>query len=145
MRCREIMKRNVETCWVYDSAADVAERMRVRGVGFVPVCDDSGAVVGTVTDRDLAIRLVAERLPHETPIHRIMSEEPIVCSPDDDLDRAEKLMSRFRKSRIVCVDDRMRALGVISLSDIADAEYAWRAGRVLRDVTDREVHRHAGR
>ncbi len=141
MRCRDIMKTDVETCWVMDAAADVAERMRTSGVGFMPVCNDTGEVVGTITDRDLAVRVLAERRPHGTPIHRVMSTDPVTCSPYDDLALAEELMRRWRKSRIVCVDDRMRAIGVISLSDIADAEYAWRAGRVLRDVSARESRR----
>lgn len=141
MRCKDIMKTDVETCWVLDAAADVAGRMRMTGVGFMPVCSDTGEIVGTITDRDLAMRVLAERRPHGTPIHRVMSVDPVTCSPFDDLAFAEELMRRWRKARIVCVDDRMRPVGVISLSDIADAEYAWRAGRVLRDVSARETHR----
>lgn len=141
MRCRDIMKTDVDMCWVMDSAADVAERMRVRGIGFMPVCNDSGEVVGTITDRDLAVRLLARRLPYETPVHRIMSTAPVTCSPFDPLDLAEERMRRYHKSRIICVDDRMWPVGVISLSDIAEEEHAWRAGRVLREVASREARR----
>ena len=142
MRCRDVMKTDVETCWTMDSTAHIAERMRVHGIGFLPVCEDTGEVVGTITDRDIAIRLVAQRLPHNTPVHRVMSTGVVTCSPDDDLGYAEDLMRRFHKSRIVCVDDRMRPVGVISLSDIAEAAYVWRAGRVARDVSSRETHRY---
>lgn len=135
------MSTEIETCWVMDAAADVAERMRASAVGFLPVCNDTGEIVGTITDRDLAMRVLAERRPHGTPVHRVMSIDAVTCSPYDDLGFAEELMRRWRKSRIVCVDDRMRPVGVISLSDIAEAEYAWRAGRVLRDVSAREGHR----
>jgi CBS domain-containing protein len=140
MRCREIMKTDIESCWDMDSVADVAERMRVRGVGFVPVCDDGGEVVGTITDRDIAVRLVAQRLPHHTPVHRIMSTGPVTCSPEDTLAFAEDLMRRFHKSRIICIDDRMRPVGVISLSDVASQDFPWRAGRTLREVSWREAH-----
>ena len=143
MRCRDIMKRDVESCWVFDPAAEVADRMRARGIGFLPVCNDAGEVVGTITDRDLAIRLVARRLPHGTPIHRVMSTGPVTCSPEDDLGFAEALMRRCHKSRMVCVDGYMRPVGVISLSDVADAELPWRAGRVLRDISARERYLEA--
>jgi CBS domain-containing protein len=142
MRCKDIMKTDVETCWVMDEVADVADRMRARGVGFMPVCDDAGEVVGTITDRDIAIRLVAHRLPHSSPIHRVMSSGPVTCSPHDDLTFAEDLMRRFHKSRIICVDERMRPIGVISLSDVVEADYVWRGGKVLRDVASRETHRY---
>jgi CBS domain-containing protein len=134
------MKTDIESAWIMDATADVAERMRVRGVGFVPVCNDAGEVVGTITDRDIAIRLVAARLPYGTPVHRVMSTGPVTCSPEDSLAFAEDLMRRAHKSRMICIDDRLRPVGIISLSDVADADYAWRAGRVLRDVSWREEH-----
>jgi CBS domain-containing protein len=140
MLCQEVMKRNLASCWVYDPIASVAVGMRARDVGFMPVCDDAGEIVGTITDRDLAVRAMADHLPYETPVHRVMSVHPITCRSDDDLRVAEDLMRRHYKSRIVCVDRAMRPVGVISLSDIAGVEYPWRAGRVLRDVTNRERH-----
>lgn len=139
MRCHQIMKTNIALCWVQDPIANVAARMRSRDVGFVPVCNDAGVVVGTVTDRDLVIRALADRAPHDLPVHRVMTTPPVTVSPYDDLERAEDLMRRYHKSRIVCVDDSGRPVGVISLSDIADVEYSWRTGRVLRDVTSRET------
>jgi CBS domain-containing protein len=143
MRCNDVMKHEVETCWMMDSVTDVANRMRARGVGFIPVCNDASEVVGTITDRDLTIRVLAQGLPYNTPVHRVMSTSPITCMAHDDLTYAEDLMRRYHKSRIVCVDDRMRPIGVISLSDVADAEYAWRSGRVLREVSSRETSRYA--
>jgi CBS domain-containing protein len=140
MRCHEIMKTNVASCWVYDPIASVAARMRARDVGFMPVCNDAGEVVGTITDRDLVIRAMADRASSDLPVHRVMSTPPIACHPTDDIEHAEDLMRRHYKSRMVCVDGRGRPVGVISLSDIADVEYAWRAGRVLRDIAARERH-----
>lgn len=142
MRCHEIMKTDVVSCWLYDPIWSIASRMRSRDIGFLPVCDDTGEVVGTVTDRDLVVRAMAERLSYDAPVHRVMTARPIACHADDDVRRAEELMRTHYKSRMICVDDRGRPVGVISLSDIADADYPWRVGRVLRDVSSRERHPH---
>jgi CBS domain-containing protein len=139
MKCSEIMKHEVECCDINDSAADVAERMRVRHIGFLPVCDHDGCIIGTITDRDLAIRVVAERRdPDATDMREVMTPEAICCSPHDDLRTAEQLMSRHKKSRIVCVDGMNRPIGVISLSDVADHDRV-EASAVLRAVAQREI------
>ena len=141
MRCKDIMKVDLKTAWTLDTCADVAERMRAYGVGFLPVCNDEGEVVGTITDRDLAVRQVAYRMSHDTPIYRVMSSGPVTCSPEDTLGYAEDLMRSSRKARIICVNERMHPVGVISLSDIADEEFVWRSGSLLRDVSARETRR----
>ena len=64
MLCQEIMKHPVKWVAQDDTARTAARVMREENIGFLPVCDRSGRVLGTVTDRDLAIRLVAEGLPH---------------------------------------------------------------------------------
>ncbi|MBX3191061.1 MAG: CBS domain-containing protein [Labilithrix sp.] len=136
--CREIMKTDVEPCRANDSAKHIAEIMRRRNVGFVPVCDESGAVVGAVTDRDLVLRVVAAaRDPEKTSAADIMTHEVVSCSPDDPLSVVEDLMAKHKKSRIVCVDESRRPVGVVSLADIARVERFRRVARVLRDVASR--------
>lgn len=143
MKCSEVMRTNVECCRLDETAAEVAERMRDKNIGFMPVCDASGAVVGTLTDRDLALRVLAERRAGEsTLVEEIFTKEVIACKPSDDLEYAEQLMSRHRKSRIVCVDDARRPVGVISLSDIANVEKGARSSEVLRSIAQRESRPH---
>lgn len=129
-----------------DAASQTAALMRTRKLGFVPVCDDQGRVVGTVTDRDLTIRVLAEcghpssaRYQASTPLRYVMTPGPVTCGPDDDLQLAEELMRRYHKSRIICVDADRRPVGVISLSDIARRDEAARVGELLRAITEREV------
>lgn len=138
MRCGEVMNK-VECCTIDDPVADIASRMRSRHVGFLPVLNGDGQVVGTLTDRDLAIRVLADRLSPETPAQAVMSSGPITCRPDDLLEEAEQLMERYFKWRIVCVDEHRRPVGVISLSDIADSEQSARTAKLLREVSSREV------
>jgi CBS domain-containing protein len=146
MLCRDLMRTPVITAHVDDAASRTAALMRTRKLGFVPVCDDDGRVVGTVTDRDLTIRVLAEcnvastgRLLASTPLRHVMTSGPVTCSPEDDLEFAEELMRTNHKSRIICVDRNRRPVGVISLSDIARRDKASRVGELLRDITEREV------
>lgn len=139
MRCEEIMKRDLECVSPRDTVEDAACRMRDENVGFLPVCDQSRKVLGTLTDRDIAVRLVAGKLPGSTLVEDIMTREVVACRPQDDLREAERLMAENHKSRIMCIDDAGSLVGVISLSDIAQHERGARASETLRQVSEREA------
>jgi CBS domain-containing protein len=97
--------------------------------------------VGTITDRDIVVRIAADGATTlDTPLDKIMSKSVVSCSPKDQLDRAEQLMEKSRKARIVCADDQGKPVGVISLSDIAQHEDGTRVAKLLREVTRREAH-----
>jgi CBS domain-containing protein len=139
MHCRDLMTKNVTVCSEDDTAEWCARLMRERKVGFVPVVDADGRVSGLVTDRDLALRVVGEGQPAATPLSAIMTRDVRICRPDDELEVAEHRMAALRKSRLVVVDDFGRCVGVISLSDIAQADSRSHAGDVLYEVTRREA------
>lgn len=139
MRCSEIMKSNVSCLMPTDSVRDAAKVMRDLKVGFLPVCDAEKTVLGTITDRDLAIRILAEGKDPMTEVSDCMSHEVISCSPEDDVKRAQELMAKNRKSRIMCLDKNKHLVGVISLSDIAMLSDSAEASKTLRSVAEREV------
>ena len=139
MRCEEIMKRDVKCVSPRDIVEDAACRMRDENVGFLPVCDESKNVLGTLTDRDIAIRAVAGKKPGSTLVEDVMTREVVCCRPGDDLQKAEQLMADNHKSRIICTDERGCLVGVISLSDIAQHEGGARASDTLRQVSEREA------
>jgi CBS domain-containing protein len=140
MRCEMIMKKNVAWISPRDTAMSAARRMRDENIGFLPVCDDDGIALGTLTDRDIAVRLVADDRPASVLAEVLMTREVVACRPDDDIEEAEKLMAAHCKSRVMCVDDRGRLVGVISLSDIAQYDRTPRVTETLRRITEREVH-----
>ena len=140
MLCKQIMKREIACVTLNDTVQSAALRMLAMNVGFLPVCDETRRVVGTVTDRDLALRVVAEDRTGETPVEHVMTREVIACTPNDDVHRAELLMGKYKKSRIICVDEQGCPVGVISLSDIAQHESSEQTARTMRRVTLREVH-----
>jgi CBS domain-containing protein len=140
MKCAEVMKRSVECLLEDDTVEEAARRMRDSNIGFMPVCDRDRKVVGTLTDRDIAIRVAAENLvAGECVVGSVMSTEVVTCSPEDELAEAEGVMGQHRKSRIVVVDGGGIVQGVISLSDVIDRESAHRAHAFMREVTSREM------
>jgi CBS domain-containing protein len=141
--CREVMKTLVHCCKRSDRIPEIAASMRDHNIGFIPVCDDAGAVVGTITDRDLTLRVVADdRFPITALAEHVLTPELVFCSPDDPLRIAEDLMVTYKKSRIVCADLSRRPLGVISLSDLARIERSRAVSRVLREVSSRPAAAH---
>jgi CBS domain-containing protein len=139
MLCQELMKHDVQCISPEDPCEEAAKRMRDGNVGFLPVCDPSKKVLGAITDRDLAVRVVAANRPaRTTPVFEAMTHEVISCSPSDDVRLAERLMARNHKSRIVCLDGEGRLAGIISLSDIA-VQDGPQATRTLREVSEREA------
>lgn len=137
MKCSEVMQKEVVTCHETETASDCARVMREQNIGFVPVVNSRGFVIGTITDRDLVVRALAVEKAGTTPIGDLMSRDIVACSPEDDVRSCERKMEQERKSRMLVLQGG-RCYGVISLSDIARVEEASRTGEVLKGITRRE-------
>ncbi len=138
MLCQDVMRRPVECCKDKDTVETAARKMRESNIGFLPVCDEASRVVGVLTDRDIVVRVCALGLkPHKTRTSEVMTRDVVGCRPGDDLKRAQELMVKFRKSRIVVWEEGKLA-GVISLADIATRDQPFTA-ETLREVAAREV------
>lgn len=140
MKCKDVMLTLVYRAVEDTSVAECARIMRDEHLGFVPVVDVEGTVLGVVTDRDLAIRVLAERLPLTTRVSEVMSPGPfLTCAPEDDLRHLEKRMADQKKGRALVRDELGALVGVISLSDIAQHESSLaRTARLFQAVTRRE-------
>jgi CBS domain-containing protein len=134
MRCKEIMKVDVERVRGSEPVVEAAARMRDRDVGFLPVVDEKDVVVGTLTDRDIVVRVVADAGDLAGPVSLCMTREVIACFAGDDVEKARELMSLYQKSRVVVLDDRGMLAGVISLSDLARARDERTTGETVREV-----------
>lgn len=139
MKCEDVMLTLIFKAGLTSTVAECAQLMRDEELGFIPVLDDQFKVVGVVTDRDLAIRVVAEHKPSTTLVSEVMSTGPFVsCQPDDELEDLEQRMAREKKSRALVKAPDGSLLGIISLSDVAQAERSEaRTGRLLKEVTRR--------
>jgi CBS domain-containing protein len=139
MLCRDLMNPAVVTCPRTETVVRCARLLRRHGIGLAVVVDEGGKVVGVVTDRDLAMRVVASEMPYRTTVGAVMTRRLVTCQPDDDLVVAETRMAKAGVSRIL-VTYEGHCLGVISVSDIVHAERPDRSGRLMASLTRRRTH-----
>jgi CBS domain-containing protein len=138
MLITDIMKHEPDYLLPHASSRAAARRMRDRNLGFLPVCDRHRRVIGMITDRDIALRVVAEGLQYDLPVGDVMTREVVACHPEDDLPRVERLMAASHKSRLVVLDQEGRLAGVVSLSDITDHDLE-NAADIIARVAEREM------
>jgi len=118
--CLDIMTDNPTCCLPSDTIVAAARYMRDENVGSVPVVDDQQRLVGIITDRDVALRVVAEAYdPSGTTVQEIMTTHPVTCRPDAAMQRALDLKAQHQVRRILVVGDDRRLLGIIAQADIA--------------------------
>ena len=134
MKARDIMTKNPACCTPDDTARDAARVMRERDCGSIPIIDpDSDEVIGMVTDRDLAIRLVAEGKSLDTKLNELMTPTVSCCGPDDDIRDIEQTMSDVQVRRVPIVDADGCCVGIIAQGDIA------RAAKRDARITEHEI------
>lgn len=121
-KCRDIMTKDPAFCQASDTVVIAAKLMEKHDIGALPVVGSlpGQILAGIVTDRDLAIRVVAASLnPRTTTVHQVMSRPVVTCSPDDDYQVPLDLMERHQLKRIPAVDKAGRVVGMISQADVA--------------------------
>jgi CBS domain-containing protein len=122
MIASEIMTTNPECCVPTDSVMTAAQIMKSENVGPVPIVEDKDQkkLTGIVTDRDLAIKVVAEALdPKTTPVEDVMSEGLVTCRDNDDVRSVLQLMEENQLRRIPVLDKNDRLQGIIAQADVA--------------------------
>jgi CBS domain-containing protein len=118
VRLSEIMTAGVVTAAPETSAVEVARLMRDHRVGSVVIVDPAGSPVAMATDRDIAIRILAEGVSPDSPVTEYASR-PLICGePEMELDEAAALMVQHRVRRLPVVDGE-HLVGIVTLDDIA--------------------------
>ena len=121
-KCSEVMTKDPVCCLANDSVEKAAQILKRENIGAVPVIEteQSGRLVGIVTDRDLALKVIAAGLdPKTTNVNTVMTHEVVTCRPDDDVQNALNAMAGHQLRRIPVVDDENRIVGIISHADVA--------------------------
>ena len=121
MTCNEVMTPAPVTCRPEDTIVDVARLMRSYDVGSLPVVtDESQVLVGVITDRDIAIRVVGEgRNPAQAKVSEAMSTDVVSCATTDLYQEALQTMGAHQLRRMPVVDAQRRVVGIIAQADIA--------------------------
>ena len=136
MKAKDLMTKSPVCCSTDDTAQDAARAMRDCDCGIIPVVEaGSQRVVGVVTDRDIAIRAVADGKNGDTPLRDIMTASPSCCGPDSDVRDVERTMADRQVRRVVIVNADGRAEGIVAQADIARAANRGRS----QDITEQEV------
>lgn len=134
MLCNAIMSRKLQTLSHDQSVHSAAETMRTSNVGFLPVCDAEHRVIGTLTDRDIVVRIVAAKRSSDTAVRDVMSADIVACKPQDDVAVAEAMMKDHQIARVIVIDDSNKLVGVIGMADLAQREDAEHLSATLHDV-----------
>ena len=112
-----------------------AKMMRDEDVGFAPIVEGD-RLVGTLTDRDIAVKVVAEgRDPDATMVREVATNNLITVEPEADLDEAMKLMARHQVRRLAVVHDG-RLVGVVAQADVARDAKAKATGEVVEEISE---------
>jgi len=135
-RIADIMTRNVETVGPSATVQEAAERMKADNIGSLPVCLDSH-VVGTITDRDITIRVTAEgRDARSTLVRDVMTPDVITVRPQQDVAEAEQMMHDYQVRRLPVVEQDGRLVGYVTTATIAKREGDEKAvGQVLKGIS----------
>lgn len=132
MKVSQIMSRDVQIASPQQTIGEIARIMADREIGFMPVGEDD-RLVGTITDRDIVIRAVADGLGGDTKVREVMSRDVKYCFEDEDVDEVAHNMGDIQVRRLPVVSREKRLTGVVSIGDAALAETA-AAGMGLKEV-----------
>ncbi|HLO14835.1 MAG TPA: CBS domain-containing protein [Anaerolineales bacterium] len=139
-KCRDIMTENLVYCLPSDPVSKVAQLMKKEDIGPVLIVDNdrNKTLVGIVTDRDLALKVVAEgRDPQNTRVEEVMTRKLVTCRADDDVESAMNAMAQYQLRRIPVVGDNMRLVGIISQADVATrADEPERTAEVVKEISE---------
>jgi CBS domain-containing protein len=118
MSIESLLTRPVSTLAATATCAEAARRMRRENIGSI-IIEKDGAPIGIVTDRDLAIRLVAEELDGSSvTVDRVMSTFPAFLGPRRDLGEALDVMAQMNVRRLPAVNAKGRLVGILTLDDV---------------------------
>ena len=139
----DVMTASPQCAQAQDSLQQVAQQMEQGDFGSMPVMD-GGRLAGVVTDRDIAIRGVAQGSSPEQSVAEVMTAEPVCVSPDCDLQEAAQLM-QDKQIRRLYVTDQDRLVGVAALADVVGAAGDRLSGETIEKISQAEQQQSSQR
>ena len=134
MKVRDSMTQDVVVVSPDQSVGDAARLMVERDIGAVPV-GENDRLVGMLTDRDIAVRVVAEGKGPDTKVSEAMSRDVMYCFEDEDLNHVATNMGSIQVRRLPVVNRDKRLVGIVSIGDVAACEGARMTGRAVAGIS----------
>ena len=132
---KDVMSSDPCTIDADKSVAYAAKMMRDEDVGLAPIVEGD-KLIGMLTDRDIAIRVVAEgKDPDQVTVREVASKQVVTIDPQQDLDEALRLMAQHQVRRLPVVDRDNHLVGVVSQADVAREVKDKAAGELLEDIS----------
>jgi CBS domain-containing protein len=132
---RDLMTENPCSIDAEKSVAYAAKMMRDEDVGLAPIVEGN-KLIGTLTDRDIAIRVVADgKDPEQTTVREVASTNVVTIDPQQDLDEALRLMAKHQVRRLPVVEEDGRLVGVVAQADVARKGDAKQTGQVVEEIS----------
>ena len=139
MKVSKCMTRDVELVSPTQTIRDAAQMMAELDAGALPVQQDD-RLVGMITDRDIAVRAVAQGKSPETPVRDVMSPELLYCFDDQEIEDVSRNMGEVKVRRLPVVNRDKRLVGIISIGDLALKEEEALTGSAVANIS-----KHGGR
>lgn len=143
MRIKDMMSKNIASCTPEASLHECARLMKDHDCGMIPIVEGNGQMkpVGTITDRDIACRAVAEgKNPLEMKAHEIMSKNPVTINLNDEHEDAIELMEDNQIRRLIVVNDNGECQGILSQADLALNAPEDEVAEVVQQVSRPTMH-----
>ena len=131
---RDVMSKDVQWVVPETTLEDAAKKMEYHDIGFLPV-GENDRLIGSVTDRDITVRAVAQgRHPKADTVRFVMTPKIYYCFDDQDVSEVCDNMAYNKMRRLVVLNRRKRLVGIVSLGDLAQACAGTQAGEALRQI-----------
>lgn len=136
MKVSELMTHEARVVAPDQTIRDAAMFMLREDAGAMPVCDGE-RLIGMLTDRDIAVRAVAEGRGPDTPVREVMSEDVVFCWADDEVEDVAAKMADSKVRRVpVIARENSHMVGIVSLGDLSQAGHDEVAHTALEGVTE---------
>ncbi len=132
---RDLMTSNPTTIEPDKTVVDAAKLMDDEDAGLIPIVEGQ-KLVGTITDRDIAIRVVAEgKDPQSAKVRDVMTSRLVTVDPEQDLDEALRLMAEHQVRRLPVVEEDGKIVGIVAQADVAKHTSDEQTGDVVQQIS----------
>jgi CBS domain-containing protein len=132
---KDLMSPDVKIVGPDVSIREAASQMRDGDFGMMPVVDPKGGLIGTISDRDIAIRAVAHGLSVETKVRDVMSKGVSSALDTDTVEDAVRIMSEHQVRRLPVMDQDRNLVGIVALGDLAVKDERKPAAQALSQIS----------